>query len=75
MMGRRPLRYTAGNVHLLVHASDEMTWEVWGTVIGGLEEWFERWEFVECDVDVGKVGGLGYWYGTGVLVMIDKGLE
>lgn len=74
-MGRQPLRYTAGNVHLLVHVNEKMTWEIWGTAIRGLEEWFERWEYVECDVDIGMVGGLEFWYGTGVFVMIDKDVE
>ena len=44
-----------------------MSWEVLGTIVRGLQSWFEKWEFVECDFNMGQVG-VDNLFGTGTLV-------
>ena len=61
-------------MHLIVHSASAITWEVLGTVVRGLQAWFEKWEFVECDFDMGQIG-LDALFGTGVLVRVAKGVE
>lgn len=75
-MGKKALHYEneTGNVRMLIHVKDRtMTWEVFGTVILGLKIWFEQWDFVECDFDIGQIG-MENLFGTGVFVGLDRGV-
>jgi len=62
-----------GNVHMVIHAKEwAMTWEVYATVIKGLKIWFELWDYVECDFNIGQIG-VENLFGTGVLVGLSHG--
>lgn len=50
-----------------------MTWELWGEHLKGLEAWFRKYAFVECDLDFGEQG-VRKFTGWGVLVQIDRGV-
>ncbi len=43
-------------------------------MVGGLESWFTKWAFVECDFNMGQIG-LENMFGTGALVQFDEGVE
>lgn len=72
-MGTAPLRYQSERVILLVHPRNTMTWELWGEHLKGLEAWFRKYAFVECDLDFGEQG-VRKFTGWGVLVQIDRGV-
>ena len=70
-MGGAPLHYDSGNVHLIIHVTVAMSWEILGTMVRGLQSWFEEWEYVECDFDMGQVG-IDSLFGTGALTQFDS---
>lgn len=75
-MGTKALHYVSGtgNVRMLLHVKGgAMTWEVFGTVIKGLKTWFEQWDYVQCDFNIGQIG-VENLFGTGVLVGLNHGV-
>ena len=39
----------------------------------GLQSWFDEWEWVECDFDMGQIG-MDDMFGIGAVVQFDLGL-
>lgn len=73
-MGTAPLHYESGDIHMVIHVTRGMTWEVMGAMVRGLQSWFEEWEWVECDFDMGQIGH-DTMFGIGAVVQFDKGVQ
>ena len=63
------LRYGSNEVFLLMHQRGRLTWRAWETALQGIAQFVERYEFIDMDFDVGKIGK-GQFYGTGTLGMM-----
>ncbi|KAL6714059.1 hypothetical protein ACLMJK_008553 [Lecanora helva] len=70
-MSNHPLHYDMGHVHLIFHVTVAMSWHDLGTMVRGLQGWMEKWEFVQCDFDMGQLG-VDRMFGTGALVAFDE---
>ena len=62
----RQLRYSSGNVYLLMHQNGQMTWDVLETAIWGLMHFVQTYECVDFDFDIGEFG-MERAFGTGAL--------
>ncbi len=58
-VGMQELRYKKGymdTVDLMVHPTEEMTWEMWRYALLGIGDFMQDWEYVELSFDVVVLG-------------------
>lgn len=66
-----PLLYASGDVRLVVHPKNSLTWAMWHAAVLGILAFGTEYEDVEMDFDIYSKG-LGTVYGTGVLTMLQN---
>lgn len=61
------IQASSGHALLILYPDVRLTWPMWGTTIGGINNFLTDFEFVDCDFDIELIGYRAT-FGRGILV-------
>ena len=60
----KEIQARSGHALLMFHPDPSLTWKMWGTTLIGINNFFNEFEFVECNFAI-EIRGLSDTYGSG----------
>ena len=62
----KEIQARSGHALLIFHPDPSLTWRMWGTTIVGINNFFNEFQFMDCDFSI-EIRGLSGTFGSGLL--------